>query len=306
VTSTLPRAPTRERSHARRLLDIEDALQWAYREELPKGREGEGGGVASMVSPMFRLVTFGGRVDNWSREPGFPAAMGDPHPDALTIARAVTVVQASIGADPELAPDLGFADLDEQLAIKNMLPQMTGLVMVNAKLASRPSWGGEPTPGPACGANGKPRVLRAVTRMQEGPCGPVPLEVLEPTGATRKGTYPDGAFSPLAWDPPPFSLVVERAEYAVWWAALDALARDLAGKLESIGVLPPSAPRRPWAGDRELGNPKHLFREDGHAALHRPAKRDPVYAGARRSLPRAGEVRRVNPSDWARAHKASA
>jgi hypothetical protein len=70
----------------KRLVDVEDALVWAFRDELPK--RAPGGNViaaGSSVSPMWRYGLFGARINNWSREPGFPAAPGDPHPDALGI-----------------------------------------------------------------------------------------------------------------------------------------------------------------------------------------------------------------------------
>lgn len=37
-----------------------------------------------------------------------------------------------------------------------------------------------------------------------------------------------------------------RAQYATWWAGLDALARFLPGRLARHDVTGPAAPRRPW------------------------------------------------------------
>ena len=37
-----------------------------------------------------------------------------------------------------------------------------------------------------------------------------------------------------------------RAEYLTWYIALEYLARDLAGRLDSFEVLPPAVARRPW------------------------------------------------------------
>ena len=37
-----------------------------------------------------------------------------------------------------------------------------------------------------------------------------------------------------------------RAQYIVWWEALDALAGELRGQLVDSDPLPPSAAREPW------------------------------------------------------------
>src|ERR1044071_3550593 len=77
----------------KRSLNIEAALTWTYRDELPKGyrqrhdREPEGPRLPT--SPLLRLLALGTAVDGWTREPGFPLAMGEPHPDALRIEAAV-------------------------------------------------------------------------------------------------------------------------------------------------------------------------------------------------------------------------
>jgi hypothetical protein len=60
---------------SRRIVDVEDALAWAFREEVPKRASGgDVGPMRSSVAPMWRHGVFGTRIDNWSREPGFPAA----------------------------------------------------------------------------------------------------------------------------------------------------------------------------------------------------------------------------------------
>ncbi len=73
--------------------------------------------------------------------------------------------------------------------------------------------------------------------------------VEERVGAEGKDRYPRGAYCAIEWDDPK-SIVIERAEYAAWWAGLDLLAHELSGKLASIAVLPPAAAQRPWAARR--------------------------------------------------------
>jgi hypothetical protein len=116
------------------------------------------------------------------------------------------------------------------------------------------------------------------------------------TSALRKDTYKEGSVCLLAWEPPPHLLIAERAEYLVWHLALEALASMLAGKLETIGVLPPSAPTRPWAGEIEAGRPQRIY-DNGRSPVYRPYKRAPVRAGGRRPLPRASAVRRLDPQN---------
>jgi len=280
--------PRRPADH-RRVLDIEDALRWAYRDELPKQQHSSGLGAGSSISPMFRMAAFGGPIDNWSREPGFPAAAGDPHPDAVVIGTHVQRLERFAGhvLDGDSGLMMGGLPIDERAVLRYATTRMVGLVMVNAKLRARPTWSELPRPRAAIGPNGKPAVLRVV--MRPDPFGKltVPEEVACPP--LRKNYYPAGAYCPLVWDPDPGEIATERAEYLAWWMALDILAGELAGGLTSIAVLPPSAPRLPWAGDREAGKPPPLF-----SALREPLHRQETHAaaaarrqlGARRERPR--------------------
>src|SRR5258706_11880489 len=109
-------APTLSKRPAKRFLDIETALRWAYRDELPKRdhtavpKHALNERVWSPytrpadfpeVSPSFREATgggpSGGYADGWSRDPGFPAALGEPHPDAFAIEAAVKGLAAWAG-----------------------------------------------------------------------------------------------------------------------------------------------------------------------------------------------------------------
>ena len=81
----------------RRKMTIEEALRWATRDELPKRREDSPiRGPQCASDPVWRMVAMGGRVDNWSREPGMPPAMGDPHPDAITIEAHLQVLSETL------------------------------------------------------------------------------------------------------------------------------------------------------------------------------------------------------------------
>lgn len=90
----------------------------AYRDELPK----RGAGASAGVSPMFSLIALGTVIDSGGREPGFPAALGEPHPDAVTIEAAVQALARFAGNHSiegvDLAPDFGLA-VDQERALRH-------------------------------------------------------------------------------------------------------------------------------------------------------------------------------------------
>ncbi|MGU3540015.1 hypothetical protein [Methylobacterium sp. A54F] len=248
----------------RRVLDIEDVLRWAFREELPKRRDDADGQMRAFpsISPMFAMAALGGRVENFSREPGFPLAMGDPHPDALIVEAAVLDLQRF--AQHRFAGDLGLLTylppgLDEHAVMSRAMEQIVDLVRIKVRLGSRPTFAASPIPAAIVDRRGRPRVV--VQRMENrvdgfGRIRSHPVE--EPCGAEGRDRYPKGAYCPVHWDDPN-AILFERAEYATYWAALDLLAHELAGKLASIAVLPPAAAQRPWAGEMDAAKPKRIL-----------------------------------------------
>ncbi len=250
----------------KRLLEIEDVLRWAFREELPKRPDEDGGTYQReypSVSPMFAMCALGGRVENFSREPGFPLAMGEPHPDALIVEAAVLELQEFARHRFPAGP-LGLLtplpqDLDEHAAMVQAMEQLVDLVRIKARLSARPTFAASPIPAAIVDSQGRPRVMIVRTEMRSDAEGWLrPHQVERPCGAEGKGRYPKGASCQLHWDDPK-SFLIERAQYAVYWAALDLLAHRLVGRLASIGVLPPAAAQRPWAGDVDAGKPKRAL-----------------------------------------------
>lgn len=249
-------------------MDIEDALTWAMVEELPKRREDDGHGAMGFksISPMFAGADLGVRVENFNREPGMPLALGDVHPDAILIEQAVHALieheSHDYGAGLGAAAGLDrLPGVDEAEAFRRAGSQMRLLVVVCAKLRRRPVLDdGGVTAGPKLLGNGKPAVVREEVQFQNTVAGKqIALTVDAPTHPLRAGNYRDGANCPVQYDPTPQSIVLERAEYAVWHRALEILAEALCGKLESIAVLPPSAAARPWTGEQDAGKPPRLF-----------------------------------------------
>src|SRR5258708_35261276 len=136
---------------AKRYLDIEYALRWAYRDELPKQHAPPRRlGTHTQervwspytfpagypeVSPSFREATgggpSGGYADGWSRDPGFPQALGEPHPDALTMEAAVKGLAAwaghGFGPNPAAA---GLMDGIDHMGIDHSQTGMEALTAV--------------------------------------------------------------------------------------------------------------------------------------------------------------------------------
>ena len=295
-----------------RVIDIQDLLVWAYREELPKDRGlgGSGRGEPCAVSPMFAMGAFGTRVDYFHREPGFPSAMGAPHPDALLVEAAVerlaTHAEQAVDEQLDLAPDFGALGVDEGHAVRRALAMMPAMVARCAKLQKAPFWSSDVVPRPIyVGGNGRTLVVRREPQFSKALTGEeVEHEVIVQVTAEQKGSYAFGAYSPLQYEPDPQSVVDERAEYLVWWGALNALAADLADKLTTFSVRPPSARQRPWTDEAVLGyTPRRLDDISDRVASHEQR----MIAAAHRQLglrrargergsPRQGvRIRRVSP-----------
>lgn len=249
-----------------REIEIERLVQWAYRDELPKRGIGD---VANMWTPMreyFELLTI---VDD---EPGFPVIMGMPHPDALTIERAVqglrselqldwaeyryvlmgdkAILAASIDdpfAPRSTARDAWRADLQndrlstvdrniaDHQATRRVFSEV-GMVEQSARFGRRPVWDAGPLEGPR-------RIL--------GRDGRVVL-VGESKGS---GRYTYGSHCPLQYRNLE-QLVMARAEYLVWRGALDRLFGVLkAWTLTDWTPTKADAPTVPWLDQLEAPRP---------------------------------------------------
>lgn len=252
----------------KKLCDVEDLVVWAA-EELSRKRPGK-----VVALPVFNVSRSDREiVGRWNRPMGFPpmspmfaagfgqagVARGDPpHEDALTVEAAIerlrfTKPELPAWIDGDLVDGIGFA-VDAAAALRAALGNAANLLLVHGRLGSRPTLRLEPPEiKPKLAANSKPGVWRRecwdertfddharASRSVEVACV-----------ATRKGVYPAGAYCVVEFFPDPQDLVSERAEYAVWRAALVWLAEALSGALESRSALPPRAAERPWMGERD-------------------------------------------------------
>lgn len=220
---------------APRTMDIEKLLQWAFRDELPKRSMPALG--PGYISPLARLVDMGTLIDETAGEPGFPAALGEPDPDALVVEAIVSSL-----ADCEIdwpatrrevvGPVGGLLD-DRDPTLASLTIGTVGLVAIHARMGTRPRWDLWPAPEPVIGRNGKPIVqfLAEDGTLAEG---------------RRARHYGPGARCPIDWFPTPREVAFARVEYSIWWQALDTLADALEGQLRSVVALPPGAHPSPW------------------------------------------------------------
>ena len=289
----------------RRKMTIEDALRWAIRDELPKRRQDAPiRGPRCASDPVWRMVAMGGPVDNWSREPGMPPAMGDPHPDAITIEAPLQVLSEMLqkaATGSAICPlDLAPYPIQFSLGGKADLGVMTSAAMyatptwlMTGAIRRPPEVGDGITIEPVKSANGKITPWRTVlTPCGEGLDGK-PWFTSHDEVATSKGDSRDtGLFCKLDYIRAGFEVVEEQLRYAYWHAALVYLVPALQF-LTSIEVLPPKAPNAPWVERKEEERaPLPNLRPRRHV------ERDRRVAGRRAAPLRASPVREIDPRDW--------
>src|SRR5260221_331287 len=223
---------------AKRFLDIEAALRWAFRDELPKrqhrGRYDSRDLTAASMSRLVRAAADDERRPD-QRDPGFPAALGDPHPDSIIIESAVKALEAWKGhgfgpypAESGLMHGIDHMAIDHVQAGMEAVAAMVGIISVNAPAATRPRWSRKlPEPFPDNGQNGKPRVLIDETFLQKvhrkgvyyepvshPPRGAITFIKAVPSPPIRASLYRPGAYCPLVYRPSPAGGVAGRAPNA--------------------------------------------------------------------------------------------
>ena len=239
-------------------VDIEKLLQWAYLDELPK-RE-----ISSAEGIWNRLEQYGS-LGGVNPDPGGPgnaqryAQFGLPHRDAEEIERAVGALgSASIEDDydvivgelaalvrvndltprqaalPKLRTTVaGYLDKDsiappaaaprDVLIFKSI--SMSVLVTHHAVMRTRPDWtSADPKPFPTPASHGRGSKIVGECR--------------------GKNLYTTGSYCPLRWSPSPIDVVLGRADYHLWRAALVQLSQTL--QLDDHQALPPAASAAPW------------------------------------------------------------
>lgn len=265
-------------------VDIEQLLQWAYLDELPKRQTSSAEGI------WDRLAQYGslGGVDP---DPGHGAAQryahfGLPHRDAEAIERGVAALGTTT-IDWQRDFELIAGDLEALVSINDVGRQRPGprrvpvsgwtdrkgnmirvpnppaprdvllvnsinvaaLLIMHAVHRSRPDWRTE-------------RMRVVPTLAKRGPYAEVVGE------CKGRNLYTLGSYCPLRWVPSPIEIVLTRADYVAWHHGLRLLAEQL--ELAEHVALPPKASGAPWIeGEAPGGQTPRTFR-------HQPVARSSV------------------------------
>ena len=238
------------------VVDVERLLQWAYREELAKRFTSSAEGIWDRV---YDIGIAGGVAPERSAGSAQRYDFGTPHPDATRIEDAVsglpdaaidwrTEAETILGAispllevfphqrppQPQRTASASWrtragkkmtsrVDPPRQVILVRSLPT-AALVIMHAKMGTRPDWRSEPP---------QPEPVPAAR-------GPNPAIVGERTG---KDWYSIGTYCPLKWWPSPITIAEARADYLAWWRGLNML---LGLQLEKFTPTPPAAVEMPW------------------------------------------------------------
>jgi hypothetical protein len=217
-------------------IEIERLVQWAYIELLKRGT------VGTLAQQWNALRDYGERgwiaIDDPNADLRMPAILGPPHPDALTIERAVQGLHTEISLDWDeyrvllLGELTGLAEGDP---LAGRVFNEVGLVETFARMGSRPRWD-----------IGQPRARRVMAANNRG-------NVLVGGKSAGNGRYTAGTCSLISYDPSIERIAFARAEYFIWRSALETLVGTLRAwtLTEHVAQLP-VAPAEPWLRPGEL------------------------------------------------------
>lgn len=230
-------------------IEIERLLQWAFREELPKGLPV----TATPWEAISRFTALGVRIDTSGYGPADNAlgrVPGEPHDDAAAIAFHVKRLpkNLSLGSEDDARYLLGVLfdlDRDAVMAVMRASYNMAAIVIHHAVMGSAPEWDlGSPTPSAVRRASdGKPAVM-GFDRDGE-------FVTLKANAGRRGMIEPYNLWqsprSLLKWDDPSVGMIAEaRAEFTIWHAGLVRLCDELNAVMRDHAALAPSLPPAPW------------------------------------------------------------
>jgi hypothetical protein len=236
-------------------IDIEKLVQWALRDELPKGKAVS----ASAWDLLTQYGLLGTRVDvSRGSYDGMGFVPGSPHEDALAVAAAIQRLDDR-GHLPDIDNALGlFGDLAPiaatcaaSLLVADFNPR--ALVISKAISGGRPAWQFEqPTAYAMTVEFRDPQgAIRRRPLVHGVDADGVEVAMLPNRGgrAQRKGMYDFDMAprSPLRWgDPDLMSIGHSRAEYVAWHTSLCALVDMLGDTLVEFAPTMPAARPLPW------------------------------------------------------------
>jgi hypothetical protein len=251
-----------------RRMDIEQAVVWAYRDELPKDQARAALAPGAMPAAWQGISRYGelltevdcGSMNRWGVVPDLTATSA-PNPDAVALHERVLALDdydlglpegwdalADLGLGVDGAAACGRAL--ERFCVteadgRRRLRHAPAFLVRRAAILGAPVWAHEtPMRREVTHPDGRSRWFQRVT-ISAGPGGhPYEIEV-DGWCATKRRPHA-AAYRKFVWDPDLAEIALDRAIYEVWRAALAVLADELAGVLESINVMPSLRPARPW------------------------------------------------------------
>jgi hypothetical protein len=252
---TAPRlafAPIAVTPDRRRIMPIEQALKWAYSEELAQIPSNGGEPEFHGSHPMWNMA----RVDGAGSGYDDGAVWRLAAPDAIEIAKTVHRLAdgTALADEPELLAgllDIGGPGLpEEHAAIAAALLRVEVLIIVHGRLGTAPALPDRRTPFAIRTANGEVCVRRVRPFKHRTIDGrdvfhDAAETVHEIRSKPTRQRYPQGSYCLVGWSPDWPELLRERAEYLVWRLALCWLSQNL-GQLERTHILPSRLPLRPW------------------------------------------------------------
>jgi len=252
-----------------RMMSIEAALRWAYRDELPKQparvrppeEAGKPWNKISAVGDYGTVIDSMVDLENQYGVCPFVVSETGPHPDAVALHAAVCRLDALDLALPDdwnpladcgMGDDAGPAAARAARALvfvdgegRSRLKQPLRLLIQRCAILGPPIWETKPpVRREVTGPDGRPRWFRRVT-IPVGP-GAHPYEIeIDGFDAKRRRPHPE-AFRRFVWEPDPAGIAADRGEWELWRACLDMLVSDPDLQLDTIVLRPSDLPARPW------------------------------------------------------------
>lgn len=311
----------------KRKMTVSDALKWAWGEELPKEPSGDFYApplaAASAWSSILRYGELGSIVDRQPNRFGcIPFDRVDfPHADALKLADAVhALAECAVDVPAGWHPMPELAEIDAGLAgrmVSEALERATVtteagerfyrsrpdmLVVRHAILGVVPDWrlAHSPLMKFERWPNGRHRWfarrdVRTVIGQNADGSDKIAVQTTEVDGWSSRLQRPvAGAYRRPYFEPDPVPVMVARADYEIFCAAMGMLFGQLAGALETIDLVAVDWLPQPWADSPAVATDSRRSRI--LPDLRRQAPRSPARKMARKSTRKTAAKAGANPA----------